>query len=100
MSTTSLPESRALPRHPLLSTWPLTSTSGQRDALENAASILIMLADFIGGTQPDETLEMSARARTGLWKQLLTVAETLDEVSAALIEADDARVDAAAGDAP
>lgn len=93
MSNTSLPESRALPRHSLPQ---LTSVSGQRDALENAASILTMLADFIGGTRYDEALELSPRARNGLWSQLVRVAETLDAVSDALIEADDARVDAAA----
>lgn len=96
MSNTSLPESRALPRHPLLSNLPLISVSAQRDALENAASTLMMLADFIGGTRYEETLEISPRARTGLWHQLSMVAETLDAVSAALIEADDARIDAAA----
>lgn len=71
-------------QHPFAGILGIHSKVGQRDALNNCASVLSMLADLFGSDATDYAVLDSAAARRGMWINLIGVADLLTAISDAL----------------
>lgn len=72
------------PEHPLLSILPLNHPNGAAETLDFCSDHLWLLADLFGSNQSDYAVLSCESTRRAMWRQLVSVAQSLEAVSKAL----------------